>query len=101
MAGFKITVLRKMANHDLVDEYCQPDVDVPCPHFDDGQEFLIDDHQMPEGFCVWAWNDIRKVYLTLRFGGSFDGWMKEENTIIACCSDGLRPVVFEVQRIDD
>jgi uncharacterized repeat protein (TIGR04076 family) len=34
-------------------------------------------------------------------GGSFKGWMKDEATIIACCNDGLRPIVFGVARIDD
>ena len=28
------------------------------------------------------------------------GWMKEENTMIACCSDGTRPVIFKIERID-
>ena len=26
--------------------------------------------------------------------------MKEENTMIACCSDGTRPVIFKIERID-
>lgn len=28
------------------------------------------------------------------------GWMKEENTMIACCSDGTRPVIFKIERVD-
>ncbi len=28
------------------------------------------------------------------------GWMKDENVMIACCSDGTRPVVFKIERID-
>lgn len=28
------------------------------------------------------------------------GWMKEENTMITCCSDGTRPVIFKIERID-
>ena len=27
-------------------------------------------------------------------------WMKDENTMIACCSDGTRPVIFKIERID-
>ena len=26
--------------------------------------------------------------------------MKEENTMITCCSDGTRPVIFKIERID-
>lgn len=28
------------------------------------------------------------------------GWMKEENVMITCCSDGSRPVIFKVERLD-
>ena len=27
-------------------------------------------------------------------------WMKGENTMITCCSDGTRPVIFKIERID-
>jgi uncharacterized repeat protein (TIGR04076 family) len=42
---------------------------------------------------------IRKSYLALRLGGSFEGWMKDKDTIVACCTDGIRPVVFEIDMI--
>ena len=29
------------------------------------------------------------------------GWMKEENTMICCCSDDTRPVIFKIKRIDE
>ena len=29
-----------------------------------------------------------------------EGWMERENEMIACCSDGTRPVVFKIERID-
>ena len=28
------------------------------------------------------------------------GWMAKENEMICCCSDGTRPVIFKVERID-
>ena len=28
------------------------------------------------------------------------GWMKDERVMIACCSDGTRPVIFKIERID-
>ena len=28
------------------------------------------------------------------------GWMRDENTMIACCNDGIRPVIFKIERID-
>ena len=101
MAAFKITVLRRMANPDLFAEYEGIDLAIPCPRFTEGQEFIVEGGRQPEGFCGAAWHDIHKSYLTIRHGGSFGGWMKDDDTIIACCSDGLRPVVFEVKRISD
>ncbi|WRK52505.1 TIGR04076 family protein [Coprobacillaceae bacterium CR2/5/TPMF4] len=30
-----------------------------------------------------------------------EGWMKEENEMIACCNDGTRPVIFKIERVDE
>ena len=52
-------------------------------------------------FCSEAWDAIaRYIYAGLQGGSIMKGWMKEENTMIACCSDGTRPVVFKIERID-
>jgi len=71
-----------------------------CSRFTEGQTFIVgDDGTMPDGFCQWAWNDLYKVVTTLRFGGNFP-WMKEKGTSVSCCTDGLRPVIFELRRIE-
>ena len=70
-----------------------------CEVFEDGQEFIVDESgRMPEGFCSWAWDDISKVVNVLRFGGNFP-WFEEEGISINCCTDGLRPVIFKIERI--
>lgn len=70
-----------------------------CSVFKEGQEFVVgEDRKMPEGFCHWAWNDINKVVITLLYGGNFP-WMKEKGTMVSCCTDGFRPVIFELRRI--
>lgn len=28
------------------------------------------------------------------------GWMNNERVMIACCSDGTRPVIFKIERLD-
>ena len=53
---------------------------------------------MPEGFCGWAWDDIYKVVQALRFHGNFH-WFDEPGVSVNCCTDGLRPVVFKIERI--
>ncbi len=71
----------------------------PCELFHDGQVFYVEgDGRMPEGFCGWAWNDLYKVVQTLRFYGDFH-WYEEEGVSVNCCTDGLRPVIFKIERV--
>lgn len=51
--------------------------------------------------CSEAWDAIaRYIYTGLQGGSIMKGGMREENTMIACCSDGTRPVIFKIERID-
>lgn len=52
-------------------------------------------------FCSEAWDVLlRYIYTGLQGGSIMKGWMKKENEMIACCSDGTRPVIFKIERID-
>jgi len=103
MANCKITVLKKSFNKDLVDEYCSLDLSehcLGCHLLVVGQEFIVEDHtRIPEGFCSWAWGDIQKDVTTIMFGGSFP-WIKQPGIAIACCSDGLMPVIFKIENMN-
>ncbi len=71
-----------------------------CSRFKEGQEFTVEeDGLMPGGFCAWAWNDLNKAVTTLRYGGNFP-WMNKKGTGVFCCTDGFRPVIFELRRIE-
>jgi uncharacterized repeat protein (TIGR04076 family) len=100
--AYKITVLKKMANPEIAEAYCQDGAAVcPCPAFQEGQEFITENDK-PEGFCDWAWHDIFMYVTILRCGGNMKDtlkWMKDDKTVIACCSDGIRPVVFKIEMI--
>lgn len=97
----KITVLRRLCNQDLADQYLEPGAVLPCPEFAEGQEFVVESSRGPEGFCSAAWHDLYPYYLILRQGGNFAGWSRDANCIVRCCTDGVRPVVFELRRIED
>ncbi len=72
-----------------------------CNLFREGQEFIVrDPFRLPEGFCEWAWGDIRHHILMVS-GGADMAWMKPRNTLIAGCTDWFRPVIFKIERIDD
>ena len=51
--------------------------------------------------CSELWDAIsRYIYTGLQGGSLMKGWMERENEMIACCSDGTRPVIFKIERID-
>ncbi len=71
-----------------------------CTAFEDGQVFMSNDGERPEGFCGWAWRDIGKDVSILRFGGNFwKDWMKP-GEMLTCCTDGVRPVSFKLERVE-
>jgi uncharacterized repeat protein (TIGR04076 family) len=100
---YQITVLKKMENPELAEAYCRDGLAVcPCTAFQVGQEFVTEWGDRPENFCEWAWDDIYKYMIMFRSGGNMADngikWMKDRNTMIACCSDGIRPVVFKIEK---
>ena len=69
-----------------------------CELFKEGQEFIVEDLKMPKGFCTSAWVAIYSNVRVLGFGGSLP-WFKEKGVAVNCCTDGLRPVIFKLERI--
>ena len=102
MAKVKITVVKKMNNKDMFGN--NPPVGFTmapeCDQLEVGQEFIIDDgYGFPPGFCPWAFADIQKDIVHLRFSGDFS-WMEESGVNLSCCTDGVKPVVFRLERIE-
>lgn len=97
----KITVLKRTLNQDLAAEYLDITGElIACDHFHEGQEFIVDHvFRMPEGFCAWAWADIRADILTVMVGGD-PPWLKQQGIQITGCTDWFRPVIFKVERIE-
>lgn len=104
MAKIKITVIKRFKPEDVFGKvgYTTPNGKkvTECTAFEDGQEFIIENLKKPDGFCGWAWRDVYKDVAVLNFGGNFKNWAKEglQHT---CCTDGVRPVVFKLERIED
>ena len=97
----KITVLKRQDPKDIFDEYpvAERDWFVPCEVYEDGQEFILDGLKMPEGFCGSAWQTIYPNVRTLYFGGNLP-YFEEEGVSITCCADGMRPVIFKIERME-
>lgn len=87
----KITVIRKSFHEDLYRQYPYGDAN-SCGRFEEGQEFITTSvWDPPNGFCVWAWADLRSLIHSKHAGNP--------TVMIASCTDGLRPVLFKIERI--
>ncbi len=96
-------MLRKEFFPDLVKEYAaNPETGV-CTAFEVGQEFIFDrEHKLKGGFCTEAWSAINRYVFTHLYDGTImPGWMKDDKVMISCCNDGIRPVIFKIEKIDD
>lgn len=102
MAKVKITVLKRCFYEEFADKYlAEGKAAGPCPLLEEGQTFIFEGSAiMPEGFCPWAWIDIYKGVSSLSAGANTP-WYKKNGLQILCCTDGVRPVVFSVEAIDE
>lgn len=89
--SLKVTVLKVTLDEELDQQYRNGGAG-PCPVFREGQEFTIESPFLhPDDFCHWAWADIRSFIQRMYFG--------REEPVIACCTDGIRPVFFKIERM--
>jgi uncharacterized repeat protein (TIGR04076 family) len=104
MAKVKITVVKKLDANDLFGDNIpikiKPGSLKPvCTEFNEGQEFIVD-FVCPPGFCGVAFSDMQKEIEHIIFGGSYS-WYEEKGATLSCCSDGLRPVIFKLEKVAD
>ncbi len=100
MKKIRITAMRKARYDDLIAKYENP-IEHACD-IEEGQVFIADGWQKPEGFCDSAWESISPFVMTLAHGGEniYDGWMKNSKSAMISCNDGFRPVSFYIEVID-
>ncbi len=105
MRKCKITAIKHTMQDDLVKQYGAEGFGA-CPRVQPGQEFVVEGHGMPEGFCNEAWRAIHHYVFALVHGGGQDlfftgNWVREPNVAIVSCNDGLRPVIFKIEAFDE
>ena len=123
----KLTVIDKKLYPELQSQYCSDPHAGACPCYHIGDEFIFERYGTADDFwhmglgtlkqtahradgaaggrafphCSEAWDAIsRYIYAGLQGGSIMRGWMKDEKVMIACCSDGTRPVIFKIERLD-
>lgn len=101
MKKIRITVLRKACYRDLMEKYENPILHA-CDMYE-GQVFIANGWEKPEGMCQSAWDSMSPFVMTLAHGGSniYDGWMKNSHSALISCNDGFRPVSFLIEALDE
>ncbi len=105
MAAVRITVVKRAFHKELSDQHIRaeryPKGFGPCSLWTEGQTFTVEGFpEKPDGFpCDWAWADIQRDVAMVLFGADLP-WMREKGKAVTCCTDGLRPVSFLVERIE-
>ncbi len=88
--GVRITVLKHAVQSEY-QKYGGGEIKA-CTVVQDGQQFIAErPWNKPQGMCDWAWADVR-AYLPFLFAG-------ERDQMVACCTDGYRPVFFRLERL--
>ena len=101
MKSVRITVIRKVHYKDLSEKYENP-IEHACD-LQEGQVFVSEEAQMPDGLCDSAWQTLAPFVAELANGGGnfYDGWMKNPHSAMLSCNDGFRPVSFLIETIDN
>lgn len=97
MKNCKITVMKKTFYKELSEKY-ENYIENPCD-MEEGQVFITNGFQKPEGLCDSAWESMSPFVMTLTHGGKnfYNGWMKNEKSAMISCNDGFRPVSFLIE----
>lgn len=100
MKQVRITVKRKACYQDLMAEYENP-IEHACDMVE-GQVFIADGWQRPEGMCESAWETMSPFVMALAYGAEnfYDGWMKNPRSAMISCNDGFRPVSFLLEVVE-
>jgi len=103
MNKVKITVLKKTFDEELAKEYGAIGL-TACPMLKEEQVFYAD-YSKPEGFCDEAWKAIYQYVFALAHQADdelfyYGDWIRKPGVAICSCNDGLRPVIFKLEKTD-
>ena len=101
MKKCRITVMRMARYEDLMERYENP-MDHPCD-LREGQVFVANGWQRPEGLCLSAWETMSPFVLALYHGAEdfYQGWMRNKKSAMLSCNDGFRPVSFLLEALEE
>ncbi len=101
MKKVKITVIKCSLNQELIDKYVNSKLK-PCNYNKVGMTFISNGWQKPKGLCDNAWKSMMEYVFALSHGGGdFYNCKKNSKSFIASCNDGLRPVCYLIEAMDE
>lgn len=101
MNKVRITAIRQTVYEDLMAKYENP-IEHTCD-VQEGQQWISENGQQPEGVCPSAWSSMREFVEGLARGESnfYDGWMQNPRSAMISCNDGFRPFSFYLEVVED
>ena len=101
MKKCRITAVCVARYDDLIQKYENP-IRNACD-LREGQVFIANGWQRPEGMCLSAWESMSAFVMTLAHGGEniYDGWMQNPKSAMISCNDGFRPVSFLIEALEE
>ena len=104
MKKVRITVLKTTLDQVLAKEYGVEGL-TSCPMMRPGQVFYAD-YAKPEGLCDEAWKAIYQYVFALAHGAGeelfyYRDWIRKPGVAIVSCNDGLRPVIFKLEKTQE
>ena len=103
MKQVKITVVKCAWHQDLADQYATGGGPGPCTYNREGMSFVSNGWQKPAGLCDNAWKSMMEYVFALSHGGGnfYDGEFRDPKTFVASCNDGIRPVSYLIQALEE
>ena len=101
MVKLKITVIKKFSPEDVFGHKMHRHTGEPIPtcSLEVGSEFIVDNHHKPpEGFCTQAWQDIYNTLMIYYCNGDYQ--YPEPGIAYTPCGDGIRPVIFKIEKLN-
>lgn len=98
----RIEVIKRNFEEELAAEYGAEGLG-KCPMHLEGEVFYAD-YQKPAKFCDEAWKSIYQYVFALSHDGGifyYGDWISKPGIAICSCNDGLRPVIFKIERTDE
>ncbi|MFX1284205.1 MAG: TIGR04076 family protein [Promethearchaeota archaeon] len=102
MTTIKITVIKKFSPEEIFGQEIirhSTGKAIPICSMEEGKEYFVEsEYEMPDDFCPRFWYDTHDIITMFICGGDFE--YPKPNVTYVPCRDGVRPVIFKIEKIN-